>query len=181
MTISKMTKMAVVIAIYVGLTFVFFFMAYQSIQFRVAEILVLLCFYKKDYAIPLIIACAISNIFSPLGIVDVVFGTIGTLFAVLGIMLVAHYRKRFRHQWMALVIASLFPVITNGIFVGLECYFFVGLPFIETALSVAFGEFVVITLFGVLVFTVLSQNKVFMRLISTDDSFKSFDGQQDDE
>ncbi|MFA7725387.1 MAG: QueT transporter family protein [Candidatus Izemoplasmatales bacterium] len=181
MTIKKMTKMAIVIALYVVLTYVFSFMAYQNIQFRIAEILVLLCFYKKDYAIPLIIACAISNIPSTLGIIDVVFGTMGTAIAVLGIVLVAHFKNKFRHVWIALLIASMFPVIANGFFVGLEYSLFAGYPFVETALSVAFGEFVVISFFGVIVFTILSRNKFFMQLITTDLAFKSYDGEHDGE
>jgi uncharacterized membrane protein len=176
MTVRKITKMAIIIALYVAMTFVFSFMSYGGVQFRVAEVLILLCFYRKDYAIPLIIACAIANIPSPLGIIDVGFGTLGTLVAVLGILVVAKFKKIFLHDWVALFVASLFPVFANAIFVGWEINMVFGDPFFAVAASVALGEFAVVSLFGVLMFSVLGKNKMFMRMIETNETFKSFDG-----
>ncbi len=179
MSIQKITKMAIVIALYVVLTYAFSFMSYGNIQFRIAEVLILLVFYKKDYAIPLVIACAIANILSPLGIIDVAFGTLGTLFAALGIILVSQFKQYFRHEWTLLFIASLMPVIANAIFVGYELQIVYGYGFWPTAFSVAIGEFAVVSILGVLAFTAMRKNSAFMAMIETDASVHSIDDRHD--
>jgi uncharacterized membrane protein len=181
MTVQKMTRMAIIITLYVALTYVFAFMSFGGIQFRVAEALVLLCFYKKGYAVPLILACAIANIQSPLGPIDVAFGTAGTLFGVLGILLVGHFKKGFRHEWLALFVASLFPVVANALLVGWELNLVSDSPFWAMALSVGLGEFAVVSLFGVPLYSFLGKNKAFMHMIVSDDLFKSYEGPQDKE
>lgn len=175
MSIQKITKMAIVIALYVVLTYAFSFMSYGNIQFRIAEVLILLVFYKKDYAIPLVIACAIANILSPLGIIDVAFGTLGTLTAALGIIVIAQFKPYFRYQWTLLFIASLMPVIANAIFVGYELQIVYGYAFWPTAFSVAIGEFAVVSILGVIAFTAIQKNKAFMAMIETDVSVHSID------
>lgn len=168
MSTREITKKALVVGIYVGLTFAFSFLAYGDIQFRIAEALVLLVFFKRDYAIPLILACLIANLASPLGVIDLVFGTVGTALAVLGISLISRSKKLFRNPIIVLFIASLMPVIANGLLVGLELHFFLHLPFWVSAASVAFGEFVVVSVFGVMLFSVLGQNKSFLHLIDAE-------------
>ncbi|MDP3130206.1 MAG: QueT transporter family protein [Bacillota bacterium] len=168
MSVAKITKLGLVAAAYVGLTIAFSFISYGEIQFRIAEMLVLLVFFKKDYALPLILGCAIANLASPQMLFDVVFGTVGTIFAVLGILLVSRYQKAFGEPWIALFVASLCPVVANGLFVGWELELAYGLPFFATALSVAFGELVVVSIVGVPVFLALSRNHAFMALIDPD-------------
>lgn len=168
MSTREITKKALVVGIYVGLTFAFSFLAYGDIQFRIAEALVLLVFFKRNYAFPLILACLIANLPSPLGIVDLLFGTAGTALAVLGISVVSKYQRFFGHRLVALLAASMMPVLANGFLVGLELYLFLDLPFWFSAASVAFGEFVVVSVFGVALFSALGRNKTFLHLIDAD-------------
>jgi len=169
MKIARIAKLAIIVALYVALTYAFAFMSYGNIQFRIAEILVLLVFFRKDYAVPLVIACMIANILSPLGIIDLGFGTAGTLLAVLGIMLVSRFKKAFGHDTVALAFASIMPVITNGLLVGWELNLVYDLPYWPTVVSVALGEFVVVSILGVVVFTLLAKNRSVMNLILSDD------------
>jgi uncharacterized membrane protein len=129
-------------------------MSYGNIQFRIAEILILLCFFKKDYGIALILGCAIANFFSPLGIIDVIFGTLATAISVLFVM-----------KSKNLMIASLFPVIFNGIIVGLELYYVLSFPLLLSMASVAIGEAVVVMVLGNLIFFKLKKNANFLELI----------------
>lgn len=168
MSIAKITKLGLVAAAYVGLTLLFSFISYGDVQFRIAELLVLLVFFKKDYAIPLVIGCAIANLASPTMLFDVTFGTAGTIVAVGGIALVSRHRRIFGRDWIALAVASLVPAIANGLFVGLELHLALGLPFFYTAVTVAFGELVVVTFVGVPAFVALSRNRAFMALIDPD-------------
>ena len=159
--LKTISRLAIVAAIYVVLTVSFQPISYGNIQFRISEVLVLLCFYRKDYGYGLIIGCLIANIFSPFGIVDVVFGTLATTLAVIGIM----FSKR-------LFIASLYPVILNGLIIGAQLYFFAELPLIESMIFVAIGEFVVVSIVGVLLFKDLQKHQPFMKLIDANQNYK---------
>lgn len=81
-SIKELCICAAVAAIYVVLTWAFMPLNNAGIPIRVSEALVLICFYNKKYIIPLTIACAIGNIMSALGIVDVVFGSLASLCAL---------------------------------------------------------------------------------------------------
>lgn len=69
MTIRRITKLAAVAALYVVFTIINPF-SYDMVQFRVSEVLVLLCFYRRDYGYALIIGCFIANLFGPMVLVD---------------------------------------------------------------------------------------------------------------
>lgn len=151
---KRLAKLAAVAAIYVALTLSLSFMAYGNIQFRIAEALILLCFYKKDYGISLTLGCLIVNLFSPMGLVDVVFGTTATVLAVLLIYISPN-----------VYVASLMPVITNALIVGAELWWAFDMPFAISALEVAAGEFVCVSILGVVLFKIIEKNNRFMRMI----------------
>lgn len=153
----RITNIGVVAAIYVVLTLLGSGLAYGQIQFRVSEALVLLCFFNKDYIISMTIGCFIANLFSTVGLIDTVVGTSATLISVL---LIYACRKKLN-----LFLVSLFPVVLNGIFVGAELKLVAKLPFFFSMGTVALGEFVCVSILGVVLFKALSQNKRFMKLI----------------
>ena len=162
MDIKRMAKIGVMTALYVAATLACSSLAYGQVQFRVSELLMLLCFLNKDYIISMTLGCVLVNLFSPLGLVDVVFGTCATLIAAL---LIYHTRKK-----LGLAVVSLFPVISNGIIVGAELtYLFQEAPFYVNAGFVALGEFVCVTILGVTVMSVLMNNKAFMKLIGEEE------------
>lgn len=125
----------------------------MGIQFRVAEIMVLLCFFRKDYAFGLVIGCAIANLPSAIGLVDVGFGSLATLIACLGIMFMKN-----------LGIACLFPVVSNAFIVGFELWKFLGLPFWISVAEVAIGEFAVMVV-GYIFFMLIKRRKGFFDTI----------------
>lgn len=151
----RIAKLAAVAALYVALTYALGFMSYGNIQFRVAEAMMLLCFYKKDYGIALTLGCFIANIFSPMMLMDMVFGTLATVLAVLLIFISPN-----------LYIASLAPVLTNSVIVGIELTVAFKTPFWLNALEVAAGEFVCVSIVGVILFKLLEKNAGFMRLVT---------------
>lgn len=153
----RITNIGVVAAIYVVLTLLGSGLAYGQIQFRVSEALVLLCFFNKDYIISMTIGCFIANLFSTVGLIDTVVGTSATLISVL---LIYACRNKLN-----LFLVSLFPVVLNGIFVGAELKLVAKLPFFFSMGTVALGEFVCVSILGVVLFKALSQNKRFMKLI----------------
>ena len=152
-TTRDIASNAIIAAVYVVLTLITYPFSYLGIQFRVAEIMVLLCFFRKDYAIGLIIGCAIANLASSIGLVDVGFGTLATLLACLGIMF---------SKWLA--IACIFPVVSNAFIVGFELWKFMDCPFWLSVGTVALGEFTVL-LAGYIIFMILKKNKAFFEMI----------------
>ena len=156
----RITRIGVVAALYVVLTLSLSFISYNDIQFRIAEALMLLCFFNKDYIFALTIGCFIANLFSPMKW-DMLVGTSATLIAA-----VPMYLLRKENSLPRMIICSLFPVISNGFIVAAELYFLLDLPFWMSVASVAFGEFVCVTLLGVILFSQLRKNKAFMKMIT---------------
>ncbi len=144
---------SLIAAVYVVLTMITYPFSYMGIQFRVAEIMVLLCFFRKDYAFGLVIGCAIANLPSAIGLVDVGFGSLATLIACLGIMFMKN-----------LGIACLFPVVSNAFIVGFELWKFLGLPFWISVGEVALGEFAVMVV-GYIFFMLIKRRKGFFETI----------------
>ncbi len=77
-TVKTLTIQALIAAIYVVLTVAIAPFSYGAVQFRISESLSQLVVFSKKYWLPITLGVAIANIFSPLGIVDVFFGTLGT-------------------------------------------------------------------------------------------------------
>lgn len=152
-TIKTICRNGIVAAIYVALTYLTMPFSFGDIQFRVAEILMILVFFRRDYTIGLTLGCALANIYSTIGILDVLFGTLATLIACLVIC--------FSKQ---LVVACLAPVIANAFIVGAELYFLLELPFWPCVLSVGLGELAVMAV-GYILFMFLRKNKHFMDVI----------------
>lgn len=115
--------------------------SYGAVQIRFSEILVLLAFLDRRYAPGLILGCFIANCFSPLGMVDAVFGTICTAAALYGI---THHSK-------TLFGASLWPVFCNA-FLGVEYHLLQGAPLVFTAGTIALGEFLAVSCVGYVIF-----------------------------
>lgn len=153
--VKNMTRLALVAAMYVALTLAVPALAYGAIQCRFSEILVLLCFYRKDYAPALILGCFIANLFSPTGWYDLVFGVAATAIAVLPMY---YFRNIF--------LAALLPVISNGVLVGIELNL-VGEPLWFSMGTVALGELAVMALGAVIFRFVFEKNAPLMRLIGS--------------
>ena len=145
---------SMVAALYVVLTLITYPFSFLGIQFRIAEFLVLLCFFRKDYAIGLVIGCAIANLASSIGVVDVGFGSLATLIACLGIM----FSKR-------LAIAIIFPIVSNAFIVGFELYMFLGEPFWLSTAQVAIGETAVMIV-SYIFYMIMRKRPTFYELIN---------------
>lgn len=152
--VSKLVKNAIVAVLYVVLTLAIAPFSYGAVQFRFSEILLILMLVNSTYAPGLIIGCMIANMFSPLGIVDILAGTSATALSVF-------FMSKTKNE----IIATLWPSIFNGIIVGTELYFVFSLPFIVSAISVVIGEFVVVTCLGLCVFKIISKNKKLIEIL----------------
>src|SRR5690554_4427863 len=152
MKTETIVKVAVVAALYVVLTISIAPIAYRDIQFRISEILVLLCFYRRDYIYSLIIGCFIANFFSPIPM-DIFFGTLHTAISV---FLISRIKN--------LLIASLLMPI-----IAFELYLFLELPFWISLLTTMISEFIVLSIIGYSIFKILEKNSGFMELIGAEE------------
>jgi uncharacterized membrane protein len=143
---KKLVTTALVAAIYATLTLALGAISYGPIQFRVAEIMVLLPFIKKDYIWGLTIGCFLANIIGPYGVPDIIFGTIATFLSVYAVYLTS---KIMKGKKCALLVSSIWPTVINAIIIGFMLNMFFGLPLVLSMLQVGFGQFVVITVIGV--------------------------------
>ena len=153
LSLRRIADNAIVAAIYVVLTIMLGNFGYGDIQFRVAEMLLFLVFFRKDFVIGVTLGTMIANAFSPLLPWDLLFGTLATLLTA---SLIAVTPK----MWPAI----LYATIINALVVGAELYFILGLPFVLSALTVGAGELAVM-IFGYIIFTMLRKNKFFMDII----------------
>ena len=154
--VKNLTRLALTAAVYVAVTLAVPTLAYGAVQFRFAEMLVLLCFYRKDYAPAMILACLIANLPSPLGWLDWVFGTAATAIAVLPMY---HVKNIF--------MAALLPVISNGVIVGIELHIAFGSPVWINMCTVALGELAVMIAGAVIFKFVFEKNRTLMSLIGS--------------
>ena len=155
--VKDIVKYASVAAIYVVLTMVFSSFSFGPIQLRISEALVLLCFFDKKYFIPLTLGCFVSNLMSPYPL-DILFGTVATMISLFFICCSKN-----------LFVASLFPVIFNGVIIAVELSLLEEMFNFEIFLlnmgTIALGEFISVSIIGVILFRILQKNKDFMDLI----------------
>jgi uncharacterized membrane protein len=149
MNIRILVKTAAMAALYVVLTVVIAPFGYGPIQFRISEVLVLLCFFRKDYIYSLIVGCFVANLFNPMQemlVFDLVFGTLHTAISVFII-------SKMKNIYLASLVPTLFMFI-----IGLELYFVLGLPFWITTITLMLSEFIVVSLIAVPIFLLIRKN-----------------------
>lgn len=121
---------AIIAALYASTTLLLPAISYGELQCRISEALTLLPILMPQAIPGLFVGCLIANLLSPVGIVDIVFGSLATLIAAIG-------TYSFRKQP---ILAAACPVLANGLIIGWMLGYFYGLPLWLTMLQVALGE-----------------------------------------
>lgn len=160
--LNGLVKAAIVAALYVVVTLAIAPIAYGPLQFRVSEILILLCFLNPRYIFALTIGTLIANaIGSTIGIIDVFAGTFATMVSAILIYYTSVYLGEKLHS---LIISTIWPIVINGTVVGWMLNYVFDLPLIPSMISVAVGEAGVMVV-GVILFKMLSTHKTITDLI----------------
>ena len=144
---------AMIAGVYAVLTLAISPIAYSEIQFRLSEIIVFLAFYNRRYIPGLTIGCIIANLFSPMGMLDLVFGTLSTIIVCITMYLI-------KNRYLA---AGAGAIIT-GMIIGAELWYAFNIPYVINAIYVAVGELIVLII-GALVFKSLEKNDRLMNLL----------------
>ena len=146
---KRITRTAIVAAIYAATTLAIAPFAYGSIQFRISEILVLLALFDPLYISGLTLGCLIANMLGPNGLLDIIFGTLATFISLIAIYFTGKIIKNYK---LKLILSSIWPTIINGLIIGWMLNKLYKLPLILSMGEVAIGEFVVVTIIGVPLF-----------------------------
>lgn len=111
--IRRLTRAALIAAIYVLFTVLLQAISFGPLQFRVSEMLMTLPVLFPEAPYGLFCGCLIANLLGGGVWYDVVFGSVATLLSAL---LVRIFRKKP-------LLAVLMPVLLNGLIVGCVVYF----------------------------------------------------------
>lgn len=167
---KKLAAAAVVGAAYAALTMVLAPISYGAIQMRVSEVLCILPFFAPCTAWGLFLGCAIANLVSASGVLDVVFGSLATLGACLCVAALG--KGSGARSWTRCILAALMPVVWNAVIVGAvlmwtltETAFPTFSPvFWVFAGEVGAGELAVMLVLGLPLLRLLPGNKKFMEV-----------------
>ena len=123
-------------------------LAYGPVQFRFSEALTVLPVLTPAAVPGLAVGCLLSNLWSSMGALDIIFGTAATLLAALTTYMVRNIRVKGIP-----ILAPLPPVLFNALIVGVEITIvspggFVFPAFLANALSVGLGELAVCYVLG---------------------------------
>ena len=115
---------AVIAALYVVLTLPFAQFAFGPIQFRLAEIMVVLPILTPAAIPGLTLGCFLANLLNPmnLGVIDIVFGSLATLIAAVLTRWISQRAIRISERPRE-ILALVPPVIVNAVIVGLYLSF----------------------------------------------------------
>lgn len=146
-TTDIIVKNAIIAAAYMALTYIFASVSYGIIQFRVSEVLNLLIWYNPMYMPGVVLGCAIANLASPFGVIDIVVGTLHTLVSLYAMSKIDNR-----------ILASMMPAFFSFI-IGLEVAYLEGMAvFIPTTISVFLSELVICSLVSLPLYRTLEEN-----------------------
>lgn len=143
-----LTKMALITALYIVVTIFLAPFSFGAIQLRFSEMFNYLAIFNKRYIVAVTLGVAIANFASPLGLVDVVIGSISTFI----VLLISYYgTKRFDNKIHKMILTAIICSISMFTVAGQLTYFY-QLPFFYTWFTVAVGELLSMSVGGVIIY-----------------------------
>lgn len=137
--ISGIAKTGVLAALYVVLTMLVSPLAYGPFQVRISEMFNHMVDFNKRYIYALTFGCAIVNIQSPLGPIDMVVGTGGTLISAILIWQINKHVSDLKHK---LVVSTIVPTVIGMLPIAIELHYLQHVPFWMTYGTSMVGEFI---------------------------------------
>lgn len=152
---NKLLRQTMIATIYVVIVYLFSFLSFQEIQFRIAEALLILIFFDYKNIYGLTLGTFVSNwLLSPFGLIDALFGSIATILSLIFMLLLKKHK----------IIALLMPAIFNGLVIGYLIYYIEQIPFIYSASLVFVGEVIVMAFLGYPLYKILEKHPYFLEI-----------------
>jgi len=143
MKIRTITINGIIAALYIAITAVIQPIAFSNIQFRIPEIFNHLVVFNKKYFFGVVIGVFLSNLFfSTLLPYDLIFGVAHTVISLSITILLSRFIK---NVW-GRMLANSFVFSIMIFIVAYELKLAIGVPFWETWLLTAIGEFTVMVI-----------------------------------
>lgn len=153
---AELVKVAIVGALYVALSLIVAPFSFGAIQCRLSELFNHLVIFNKRYIWSVILGCVIVNLFSPLGVYDLIFGVAGSVLSTFGIYGMNKWVDTFHVRWglpVKLVLSSLISAVTM-LPVAIELVLVSNVPFWITYATTALGEFVSCLIGAVIIYAI---------------------------
>ncbi len=151
----RLTRCAVICALYIVLSCVTFPISGGAIQFRIAESLTLLPLFYLESVVSVFVGCFLFNLLSGLPIYDVLFGSLITLVAGALTYLTGRVVK---NKGLNIFIGGLFPVLLNAFLLPIVWYYIYGkleFVYIFSVLSLLISQALSVYLIGTIEITYL--------------------------
>lgn len=150
---KTIVRAGIIAGLYVCLTLIFMPIAFGPLQIRPSESLTVLPVFFIESIPALFIGCAISNIGSAFGILDVIIGSLVTLISAI---LTRILFKKLNNVYIALIP----PVILNSFIIPLV-YYILGMEtaYFINVLSIFLCEFVFAYIGGILVYVAIKNQQ----------------------
>ena len=159
-SVKNIALNGIIAGLYAAITIACGPLSYEFMQLRFSELLNLLVFFNQAFTVGLTLGCLIANLFSSVGPIDIVFGTLTTLVACL---VMVGYSKLVKNLFTTGLIPCLFNAIVVPFTIVVSTMgtnetipLTVGNYFMMFG-WVFLGEFVCINLIGYPIFLVLSK------------------------
>jgi uncharacterized membrane protein len=148
-----LTQAAIIAAVYTVLTLVFAPLSYgeSMIQVRISEMLTILPYYTPAAIPGLFVGAFVSNLFSPVGAVDVILGSLATLLA-------AYLSYRISDKWLV----PIPPIAVNGLVIGGMLHYVYKFPLLLSILSITAGQIVSCYVLGGILIAALERTKQYI-------------------
>jgi uncharacterized membrane protein len=143
-----LVQASLIAAVYAVITIALAPISYGQIQVRVAEALTILPAFTPAAIPGLFVGCIVANLYGGGGIIDIVFGSLATLFAAY-----------LSYKMPKKLLVPLPPIIVNGIVVGYILNYLYGLPLLITMGWVTIGQTVACYGFGYPLMIILEKYK----------------------
>lgn len=160
MKVKFIATTGIIAALYIAVTMLVAPFGFTEVQFRVSEMFNHLVAFNPRFAGGIILGVFISNMFSPLGWYDLVFGVTHSIITIGLFIAICKFVKNIA---IRLVMNTLLFTFTMFI-IAFELNLALELPFFWTWLTVAAGEFVVLAVGAPIMYT-LNKRLDFKKLI----------------
>lgn len=160
MKVKFLATSGIIAALYIAITMLVAPFGFTEVQFRISEMFNHLVAFNPRFAIGVVMGVFISNMFSPLGMYDLVFGVGHSVITLAIFILICKFVKNILAR---LILNSLLFTFTMFI-IAFELNLALELPFFWTWVTCAAGEFVVMII-GVPIMYALNKRLNFKNLI----------------
>lgn len=151
--VKMLTTSAIIAALYLVLTFIFYLTSFLPYQIRFAEALTVLPYFTPLAVPGLFVGCVLANIIGGNGMWDIVVGSLATLFSAYLTYKISF--KKPKRKWLA----PLPPVLVNATVVGAMLSVLYEMPLFMTMLSVGAGQIIACYLLGYPLMLLIERNK----------------------